>query len=453
MTISTKWQAWIQKNERLIAHPCNYELRFVESILAGISELSPDDVHAQFPFKDQLNGNRRIDFMILNEAKGLRLAIEIDGLAKVQPEKEVFNYAGWNDMLTRQNALLRALGCMLLRYSNQAWKYRPADVRTEIRSELLRQEFEFSQRVAQKITEQERQNTLEIDLQKKEIERAKAVNDMTSISILSQKIDGLLEANTQLQKIIREQTNTSQHLEAENNKILRELEHIRRSAPLHNVGENAQEFLVADNPESAESENNRMARILAKKLTGVPVISSAVVLDPDQQDELASKIKQQLPVPEKTKQPILLLTVVCFLIVVVCLLVWGPHYLTSNEDIVVENRVQVSSVQKPSPPPPVIPESPTVLRSEQAGEYAGEIRTVCGPLVQITSSGKANFLNFSKRYPDTPFNAVIWDENAADFIGINQHTGQEVCVNGMIEMYKNKPRIQLIHKNQLSITR
>ena len=169
MTIPIEWQAWIAKNKHLMAHPCNYEVGFVQSILATIQELSPDDVQAQFPFKDQLNGNRRIDFMILNEAKGLRLAIEIDGLAKVQPDKEVFNYASWNDMLTRQNALLRALGCMLLRYSNQAWKYRPADVRTEIRSELLRQEFEFSQRVAQKIAEQERQNTLEIDLQKQKL--------------------------------------------------------------------------------------------------------------------------------------------------------------------------------------------------------------------------------------------------------------------------------------------
>ena len=277
---------------------------------------------------------------------------------------------------------------------------------------------------------------------------------MTSISLLSQKIDGLLEANAQLQKSIREQTNTSQHLEAENNKILRELEHIRQSDPLYKEGENAQEFLAADNPESAESENNRMAWIQAEKLTGVPVASSVVVLGSHQLDELASKIKQQLPpVSEKRKQPILLLTLVCFLIVVVCLLVWVPHYLTSNEDTVVENRVQVSSVQAPTPPPSVIPESPTVLRPEQASEYVGEIRTVCGPLVQITSSGKANFLNFSKRYPDTPFNAVIWDESAADFIGINQHAGKEVCVNGMIEMYKNKPRIQLTHKNQLSITR
>ena len=65
-------------------HPVNFEVRFVEEILTRIPEINPSYVKAQFPFIDQNGVNRRIDFMIHDEQKGIRLAIEIDGLGKMQ---------------------------------------------------------------------------------------------------------------------------------------------------------------------------------------------------------------------------------------------------------------------------------------------------------------------------------------------------------------------------------
>lgn len=76
-----------------------YEENFVKSILAKISEISPEDVTAKFHFTDSNGSNRYIDFMIVNEAKGYRLPIELDEYW------EITNYYDFNDVLGKQNDL------------------------------------------------------------------------------------------------------------------------------------------------------------------------------------------------------------------------------------------------------------------------------------------------------------------------------------------------------------
>lgn len=108
------WQKWKYENRYKIQHIVGYEEKFVDEILSQIPEITPDDVIAQFPFKDNKSGNRYIDFMILNDAKGYKLPIELDGYAKINNK----GYEKFNDFLERQNDLIQQFG-IVLRYTNK----------------------------------------------------------------------------------------------------------------------------------------------------------------------------------------------------------------------------------------------------------------------------------------------------------------------------------------------
>ena len=89
------WQQWKQDNSDKIQHIVGYEERFVDEILCRIPAIAPTDVIAQYHFKDNQSGNRYIDFMIKNEAKGYCLPIELDGYDKINNK----GYARFNDFL------------------------------------------------------------------------------------------------------------------------------------------------------------------------------------------------------------------------------------------------------------------------------------------------------------------------------------------------------------------
>lgn len=108
------WQQWKEINRDKIQHIVGYEERFVDEILCRIPEITPADVIAQYHFKDNQEGNRYIDFMIKNDAKGYCLPIELDGYDKINNK----GYERFNDFLERQNDLIKLFG-MVLRYTNK----------------------------------------------------------------------------------------------------------------------------------------------------------------------------------------------------------------------------------------------------------------------------------------------------------------------------------------------
>lgn len=108
------WQQWKYINKEKIQHIAGYEEKFVDEILSKIAEITPNDVIPQYHFKDSKNGNRYIDFMILNREKGYSLPIELDGYAKINNK----GYEKFNDFLERQNDLIKSFG-VVLRYTNK----------------------------------------------------------------------------------------------------------------------------------------------------------------------------------------------------------------------------------------------------------------------------------------------------------------------------------------------
>lgn len=127
------WQQWIEKNKYNLLHPADFEKKFVETVLACIPSISPEQVESQYPFTDNNGRARRIDFVIKidlgNEVK--LLPIELDGKTKFD------TYESFNDTLERQNDLIKQFG-ILLRYSNKKMLNQPKEIIEEI-SRVLQQ--------------------------------------------------------------------------------------------------------------------------------------------------------------------------------------------------------------------------------------------------------------------------------------------------------------------------
>lgn len=93
-----------------------------------------------------------------------------------------------------------------------------------------------------------------------------------------------------------------------------------------------------------------------------------------------------------------------------------------------------------------------------AASYAGEQRTVRGPVVDTTyaesSQGQPTFLNLGRAYPDPDrFTVVIWRDTRTSFDQRPEFmfAGQEVCVTGEIQMYEGSPEIELPGRNAIEI--
>jgi hypothetical protein len=123
---------WKRANASKIIHIAGYEEKFVDTVLARIPSICPDDVVPQYEFLCDRGIRRRIDFMVINVQKGYLLPIELDGAE--QPGIGRI----WREFLERQNALIRKFGTVF-RYSNSKMFDEPDVIIREISEELQRQ--------------------------------------------------------------------------------------------------------------------------------------------------------------------------------------------------------------------------------------------------------------------------------------------------------------------------
>src|SRR6185436_13114819 len=82
---------------------------------------------------------------------------------------------------------------------------------------------------------------------------------------------------------------------------------------------------------------------------------------------------------------------------------------------------------------------------DSAKYFEGSLKIVCGH-VSGTYTGKSGaiFINFEKPFPHSEFSAVIMPGDTAKFKKWNPAVylkDKDVCVTGMIKMYKDKPEI------------
>ena len=91
----------------------------------------------------------------------------------------------------------------------------------------------------------------------------------------------------------------------------------------------------------------------------------------------------------------------------------------------------------------------------EAKDYAGEKVTLCGEIKETFYNGKAKgeptMLNFGAPYPNQTFSCIIWKDDLVnfDYKPSAYLRGKQVCVTGIIKMYKGKPEMELHAQDQV----
>lgn len=87
------------------------------------------------------------------------------------------------------------------------------------------------------------------------------------------------------------------------------------------------------------------------------------------------------------------------------------------------------------------------ITPQEAASYVGQKATICGTVASATYAGRVKgrptFLNLGVSYPHQIFTAVIWGRDRGQFNEAPEtaYRGKEICVTGLVELYKGKPEI------------
>jgi DNA/RNA endonuclease YhcR with UshA esterase domain len=92
---------------------------------------------------------------------------------------------------------------------------------------------------------------------------------------------------------------------------------------------------------------------------------------------------------------------------------------------------------------------PLTIGAAQAAANIGKQVTVTGVVAQVSFRPTLVFLNFDKRYPDSPFTAIVHNTHTNEFEQLSALKGKAVSVNGKVIEYNGKPEIELTNKAQL----
>ncbi|MGA8108100.1 MAG: hypothetical protein WBD46_20190 [Acidobacteriaceae bacterium] len=103
---------------------------------------------------------------------------------------------------------------------------------------------------------------------------------------------------------------------------------------------------------------------------------------------------------------------------------------------------QAQTAPAPTAPPPA---SSPILTSTEAAQHVGELRTVCGDIVNMHtaagSHGAPTFVDLDQAWPHQIFDIVIWGQDK-ETVGTFPKSGK-VCASGRIILYRNRPEILL----------
>ena len=90
------------------------------------------------------------------------------------------------------------------------------------------------------------------------------------------------------------------------------------------------------------------------------------------------------------------------------------------------------------------------ITPEAAAHHVGENATVRGVVAEVYRSRSGiTLLDMGGRYPDNPFAAVIFPEDAIKFPDLGSLSGKMVEVTGSVRLYHGKPEIILRTPDQI----
>jgi hypothetical protein len=99
-----------------------------------------------------------------------------------------------------------------------------------------------------------------------------------------------------------------------------------------------------------------------------------------------------------------------------------------------------------------------VISSYEARNHVGEYSKVCGQVASThfanRSRGAPTFINLDRPYPNQVFTALIWVEDRSKFGSPEErYSHREICVSGVIQLYRGIPEIILRGPSQVQITK
>ena len=95
--------------------------------------------------------------------------------------------------------------------------------------------------------------------------------------------------------------------------------------------------------------------------------------------------------------------------------------------------------------------------ADDAGKHIGDSATVCGKVYGgkflETSKGTPTLINMGAAFPKSPFTFVIFADARKLFKDAPEvfYNNKNVCVNGVIKEYKNKPQIIVEKPGQIVV--
>ncbi len=85
----------------------------------------------------------------------------------------------------------------------------------------------------------------------------------------------------------------------------------------------------------------------------------------------------------------------------------------------------------------------------EAKDHIGEKVTICGEIIETfynhKAKGEPTMLNFGGAFPKQTFSCVIWKNDLINFNykPVTYLKGKQVCVTGIVKMYKGKPEMEI----------
>lgn len=102
--------------------------------------------------------------------------------------------------------------------------------------------------------------------------------------------------------------------------------------------------------------------------------------------------------------------------------------------------------------------SQNFISPQEAVNYIGEIKTVCGVVMSAKYipfiRGKPTFLNFDKPYPNQIFTVIIWEKDIYKFKKNYQKLClkvKKICVTGVIKSYRGISEIIVRDPSQITV--
>ena len=92
-----------------------------------------------------------------------------------------------------------------------------------------------------------------------------------------------------------------------------------------------------------------------------------------------------------------------------------------------------------------------LISASEAANNVGKVVTVKGFVADVNVREKVAYLNFTQKFPDNDFTAVVFSNKFAEFGDLNEYQGKSVEVTGVVSTFKNKAQIVLNDKSQIKV--